>query len=291
MVSIKKNGRTKSYCKCKCDCGNECLVESHHIRNRPHPNCGCMTKYYRSLSNRESHIGEKYGKLTIIDEISEENSPTMAVCKCDCGNVTIKRRSEILVGKVSSCGCLHKETMINLLTKDFTGYISDSGVKIISRSAKQLLGKSGAWYWNCECPYCGKEFIALPANVIRGNVVSCGCQKQSKGECAIEEALNENKCFYKKQGTFEDCKHKARLKFDFVVYNNDNTVKCVIEYDGMQHEKPIEYFGGQEGFKIRKRCDTIKNIYCKINHIPMHRINYDLSYKNIKNKVNEILNP
>ena len=50
--------------------------------------------------------------------------------------------------------------------------------------------------------------------------------------------------------------------------------KYLIEFDGIQHFQPIEYFGGITEFKERKQNDEIKNNYCKINNIPLIRIPY-----------------
>ena len=36
-----------------------------------------------------------------------------------------------------------------------------------------------------------------------------------------------------------------------------------IEYDGQQHYKPIEKFGGEKAFEKTKFRDVIKNNYCK----------------------------
>lgn len=48
----------------------------------------------------------------------------------------------------------------------------------------------------------------------------------------------------------------------------------VIEYQGEQHYKPIEYFGGKKEFEERKRNDKIKRNYCRTNKIPYLEIKY-----------------
>ena len=48
----------------------------------------------------------------------------------------------------------------------------------------------------------------------------------------------------------------------------------LIEFDGMQHFKPIDYFGGIAEFKITKKRDALKNDYCKAKGIPLLRIPY-----------------
>ena len=77
------------------------------------------------------------------------------------------------------------------------------------------------------------------------------------------------------------------LPFDF--YLHDYNV-C-IEYDGIQHFKPIEYFGGEEAFQKRQLNDKIKTEYCIDNHITLIRLPYTLSEDEIKNIVLNIWNP
>ena len=75
---------------------------------------------------------------------------------------------------------------------------------------------------------------------------------------------------------FKECKNIFPLPFDFYIPHKD----ICIEYDGEQHYKPIEYFGGVKKFKRLKRNDNIKNKYCKENNIKLIRIKYS-QYKNI----------
>lgn len=57
--------------------------------------------------------------------------------------------------------------------------------------------------------------------------------------------------------------------FDFIVNN-----KYIIEYDGIQHFKPIDYFGGIEAFELQKEKDKLKDQYAKENNLIMIRIPY-----------------
>jgi len=36
--------------------------------------------------------------------------------------------------------------------------------------------------------------------------------------------------------------------FDFVIFDNQNNIKKCIEYNGEQHYKPVELFGGEKAF-------------------------------------------
>ena len=49
----------------------------------------------------------------------------------------------------------------------------------------------------------------------------------------------------------------------------------VIEFQGAQHYKVIEYFGGEEQFKKQVRYDNIKRAYCKNHNIKLIEIPYN----------------
>ena len=80
---------------------------------------------------------------------------------------------------------------------------------------------------------------------------------------------------------FESCKHKVPLPFDFYL----SELQILIEFDGEQHFKIVEYWGGQEGLEERQLRDQIKNEWAKINNIKLHRIRYD---ENIEEKLDAI---
>lgn len=128
------------------------------------------------------------------------------------------------------------------------------------------------------CPEHG-EFKQTPNNHKNGNGCPACCE--STGEVQIRTFL-ENKCVkYMSQHKFLDCKNILSLPFDFYLpeYN------LCIEYNGMQHYKPIEYFGGNIGFKKRKINDKIKVKYCKDHNISLLIIKYN---ENVNKKLASI---
>ena len=85
--------------------------------------------------------------------------------------------------------------------------------------------------------------------------------------------------------SFIDCVYKHSLKFDCYLYEKN----ICIEYDGIQHFEPIEYFGGTEVFNETILRDSIKNRYCEQNSIKLIRIPY-WDFDNIEKIItNEII--
>ena len=281
------NGDRHTHCRCICDCGNEHIISADHLQKRKNPSCGCMSNYYRTINNRSNEIGNKYNRLTIID-IDYSIKPSIAVCECDCGEIISVNKADVISGHTQSCGCLQSERTSQTNEKDFTDVISDAGV-VLKRAAYK--NSHGVWMWYCKCTICGNEFVALPAKVMENHTTSCGCQISSSKERIIESYLKELKVAYERQKRFEDCKYRYSLPFDFVIYNDDTTIRCLIEYDGMQHFKPIEYFGGQESFEKTQIRDSIKNEYCKNKNIKLIRVNYLNTDDEIKEIITNTIYP
>lgn len=280
---IKPDGRKVSKWHCDCDCGGQKDITSDCLkRKNTIPSCGCLTHKNRVEKNRESFLGQKFGKLTIIDE-DFNTHPTTAKCLCDCGNEFIVARVSVVTGHTQSCGCLQREQASKSNTKDWTGVISDYGIKFLN---PENMNNKGQWLWRCKCGLCGSEFIALPAKVNNGHITSCGCAIQSSSERYIETILRELQLDFIPQYSFDKCKYKNRLRFDFAIMNNDKPI-YLIEYDGKQHFKPIEWFGGEDGFQKTQKRDQIKNEFCKLHNIPLLRLSYMLSNEEIKQKIYE----
>lgn len=275
-------GKQRTMWLCVCECGNNVNVSTDYLKRSKCPSCGCETTKMKIENNRINNIGEKYGRLTIIDIIWDADR-TKAICKCDCGNKYIGVKSDIVSGHTRSCGCLQSDRASESNTKDWSGIISDYGVEFINRDH---MNNKGQWMWKCKCGICGNYFIALPAKINNGHITSCGCRIQSSGEECVLNALNELNIKFKPQHIFDDCKYKYVLRFDFAILYNDNIIG-MIEYDGKQHFEPIDFFGGIDGFKETKIRDNIKNNYCKSHNIPMLRIPYTMPIDKIKNVIYE----
>lgn len=115
------------------------------------------------------------------------------------------------------------------------------------------------------------DFEQLMRSHLRGH--GCPVCSMSHGESAINVFLNSQNIAFETQKTFTDCRsnHNALLRFDFFV----PSLNLLIEYDGKQHFKPVEVFGGMKGFLQCKKNDNIKNKYAKANNITLLRIAFN----------------
>jgi hypothetical protein len=129
------------------------------------------------------------------------------------------------------------------------------------------------------------DFLQKPTNHLNGR----GCPKCSltKGENIIKKYLNENNIYFEHQKMFNNCVFKSKLRFDF--YLPDHNI--LIEFDGIQHFKSIDYFGGNKTYVETKIKDDIKNKYAKNNNIKLYRLSYvDLNNNIIEEKLNSVFN-
>ena len=131
------------------------------------------------------------------------------------------------------------------------------------------------------CPKHGM-FEQIPSNHLKGQ--GCSLCKGSKGEKTIRNYLLKNNVKFEKEKTFKNCKNENCLPFDFYLPEHN----LLIEYDGIQHFKPIDFFGGKKTFDLLKINDNIKNKFAINNNINLLRISYK-EFNNINNILNKKL--
>lgn len=89
----------------------------------------------------------------------------------------------------------------------------------------------------------------------------------------IEIILKQYDLFYEKEKTYDDLIYKRKLRYDFYVPD----INLLIEYDGEQHFRPINFNADDEkslnkNFMINRARDQQKDIYAIKNHINLMRV-------------------
>lgn len=327
--------------ECQCSCGNKCLATTFALKSGHKKSCG----HLRTTTNY--HIGEKFGRLLIIDKAPDKNGRHEIVCQCDCGNIKNVNLGAVLSGKIISCGCYQTESIKERFTNNLVGqrfgrlvvieqddniggrvtwrckcdcgnyvtvksccltggFTNSCGclkselsserfshklegqkfgkLTVIKRNGT-LVGSDGTQYsqWLCKCE-CGTEITVRGHDLVSGGVKSCGCLV-SAGEYEMRLLLNKYNIKFKTQQTFDDLVSDAggKLKFDFSLLDEDNNILALIEYQGIQHykEQPMG-FGEQQ----RLVTDKQKKDYCHNKNIRLYEIRYD---EETEPKLKEIL--
>lgn len=281
--------RTYYNCICK-RCGKEC-VKRIDCLNKKTIDCGCSSSEKIRLGQAKDISGQIFGELKVLgidkERTFSKKEKIYWRCLClRCGKETSIISESLKTGNSKTCGCSHEEA-VKTLRKDITGQIFGY-LKAIEpdeeETARRRNEHGGRLWWKCECLKCG-NIVTKNGNELRaGQIISCGCVKESRGELLIENFLRENKISYKKEFSFSDLKgENGLLRFDFSIYYQDN-IFALIEFQGEQHYIPKEYFGGQMQLERQKAYDNKKRDYCKNNNIKLIEIPY---YK--INNINDIL--
>lgn len=132
------------------------------------------------------------------------------------------------------------------------------------------------WY-KCQCD-CG-NICEVSGNSLKENhTTSCGCMT-SKGETIIANLLKQQKVIFNQEVILPQFvqEENRKLRFDFVIYDQDGSINRIIEFDGRQHKygPDTNYWGHSTDTlaDIQKR-DVLKNNFCLRHNYKLIRIPY-----------------
>lgn len=181
LVAVKKlDERSKDgkVCYlCKCDCGNEVVVEATRLNSGNTSSCGCYKSDMTQKRNVIDLTFERFDKLIpmFICGKTATNSYIWK-CLCTCGNIIDVPSPKLVTGTAISCGCKIKERKNKRKDpppkKPRKYYHTDLENKPFGRwTAIKYVGKSR---WLCKCE-CGTEREVYTAQLTTGTSLSCGC--------------------------------------------------------------------------------------------------------------------
>ena len=109
--------------------------------------------------------------------------------------------------------------------------------------------------------------------------------RASRGEIKIEEILQKAELNFTEEFSFPDLISSSGkpLRFDFAVFDDNDELDFLIEFQGIQHYEPKSKFGGYSGLRKQQFNDMKKREFCAKNGIRLviipywdeGRINYD----------------
>lgn len=213
--------------------------------------------------------GEK--KVLLIERTKRVGKIYYANFECPyCGKLFETRISSIVSGNTFSCGCYNDKTRAivgkdnckNLLNKRF-------GKLVVIE--KTNIRKNRRVVWKCKCD-CGNICYVSSRELLSEKTKSCGCLK-SYGEYKIRQILEKNNISFIKEANFETCinpETRQRFRFDFLLPKD----RILIECNGLQHYRPVTFFGGEEEFKKRICYDNLKKDWALKNNYSLLNIKY-----------------
>lgn len=108
-------------------------------------------------------VGQRYGRLTVVERISGERPRVHA--RCDCGREVTPLAYHLRAGLTMSCGCLKKSRYASML-----------GCRYARLTVLEMIYGDGETKLRARCE-CGGELVTLADRVRSGNTKSCGCLK------------------------------------------------------------------------------------------------------------------
>ena len=176
----------------------------------------------------------------------------------------------IVAGTARSCGCYNK---ILCQAKGYNNRKDIRGQKFNRLTAIEPTERrrERTIVWKCKCE-CGNECYVPTSELISGHTKSCGCLR-SYGEEKIANILTSNSIDFIREANFPTLINKEtgqRLRFDFLLPQYDIIIEC----NGLQHYRPINFFGGEEGYNKRRYLDDIKRQWAISNNYKVLEIKY-----------------
>ena len=248
---------------CQCECGTIREVKQQDLKSGHSKSCGCYKKDFWS----KDITNQKFSRLTAISKTNKTTKDHYIIwlCQCDCGNYCEVDLHSLIRGNTQSCGCLRKERAAEAIAKKRNNLLNQTFGKL---TVIEDMGKiNGEYCWKCKCE-CGNEIITKGSYLSSGHKNSCGCLKKSVGEYNIEQLLIKNNIKY-----ISEYNPNIQKFYDFALFNDKNELIRLIEFDGIQHYKEIEFFN-KRNLEQTQLSDKEKNEYALAHNIPLVRIPY-----------------
>lgn len=242
-------------------CGYEYTIRPNNfISGQRCPKCLGLLK--KDTSTFKNEVFNMYGdEYEVLGEY--KNSNTKISIKHSCGNIYDVLPHRFLAGdKCLDCYGNKKYTLQSFKEK----------VKELHGNNFKVLGE----YKNNKSPIelkhsCGHVYSTRPDNFLRGHGCPVCNKSSSKGEISLESNLKKRNINYIHGYKFEDLKYKRTLEFDFAVFDDDDNIKLLIEFDGIQHFESTFYSKNLNEVQYR---DKLKDEYCIENNLKLLRIPY-----------------
>lgn len=95
----------KSRWECLCDCGTTTTVAASDLRSGNTVSCGCYRADRASTENASDIFDRMFGRLVVIRKVSRNRRGVVWECLCSCGERRTALSSDLVGGRVVSCGC------------------------------------------------------------------------------------------------------------------------------------------------------------------------------------------
>jgi hypothetical protein len=172
----KDRKSSANYFLCKCDCGNERVVNGNSLIRGRSKSCGCLQKEIAHNVQMIDLTGNRYGRLIVLHLDNIHDNRTYWYCKCDCGVEKVISGNSLQSGSTLSCGCYQKEITGNVkrIEKGMAAFNAIFGRYKRNAKRRQVVFELDLDTFfkmtQDECHYCGE----LPSQIMRGDCIKNG---------------------------------------------------------------------------------------------------------------------
>ena len=230
------------------------------------------TKSYKKL------LIDKHLMITPIDNYKNYNTKIKHEC-LRCGYIFKAVPNNILVNKSGCPRCNNKLGLLNLFVFHICN-ILNLDMPLELHKYYKLAHRYSYKCKVCNFVYCSTLNDHFRKDNKRVSCPNCSIFNTSKGEKYICNYLDNHSIKYESQKKFSDLKDKTYLSYDF--YLPDYNI--LIEYQGEQHYKAFDYFGGKEKFKKQQKHDKLKRNYAEKHGYKLLELKYTLDTQDLVNK-------
>ena len=146
------------------------------------------------MIDRQKLIGQKFGRLVVERFLRVRKHNMYYQCRCSCGTVKSIAKTNLISGRVVSCGCYRAEQSSSRSGAKCPAfrhgrYCEDLKGKVFGRlKVLERAGVSEKWgepLWRVECE-CGTVKVVRAKDLLRkradgtGNTTSCGCKRRER---------------------------------------------------------------------------------------------------------------
>lgn len=265
----------KINCKCAV-CGYEWFPFASSIKSgHGCPNCKALKD---RLTNEEfkKRVEKNNPSFKILGEYKRHDIDIKVQC-LKCNQIFLANPSRLMKGKNVCRECYKKSLLIS--NEEYKKRLKKNNPYVLY--IEEYKGTDTKI--EVKCSVCGNIWKSSPAKTLNGGGCPLCCL--SKGEKEIAKILKKYDIVYVQQQEYKNLIGVGRGKLSYDFYLPDYNM--LIEYQGKQHEIPIKYFRGEDGFRVRKEHDRRKKEYAKEHGIKLLEIWYN---EDIEQKLKETLN-
>ena len=235
-------------------CGEVFVSRAKDMAQDPKcPNC-------ESVLNRLGRIHEKFSADFLIGHLDETVVTNAPIIHKKCGHAFAVDLT-IFKGRCVNCSAHKAEKYFKSKVLEKLG----SEYSFINFTHRPELSEGYRRGVVVEHFNCGHVYETSYSKILEGS--KCPNCVYSRGEKAVADVLDSLSIEYSREHTFE---YLGRKRFDFFI----PSLNIAIEYDGEQHYKSIDAWGGEEYLESVRQSDAFKNDFCDFMGIDLLRIPY-----------------